>query len=315
MNNNQPLVSIAMTTYNGEKYLSQQIESILNQSFNDFELIICDDNSNDKTLTIIEDFQKKYTFIKLYKNKKRLGVVKNFEQAIKLAKCKYIALADQDDIWHNQKLEKLLNAASSYEKKTPLMVHSDLTMVDSSLNELHKSFFRFRGINLKNKKELNKIISHNGVMGCTILFNQALKEKMLPFPKDLDVHDYWIALVNEVFGTRLTIYDTLVKYRIHNTNTSNNQQKILKKRNFLSSIINNDKLPFINLKRDIILKEFLSRYDIDEDETKIIDTFIQYLDGNTNPFVLIFNLIKYNIIRENIRYRLKIFIKILQRRF
>ena len=103
-----PKVSIVLCSYNGEQYLSEQIESILDQSYKDFELIICDDQSSDNSFNIINDFAKKDARIKAHSNSNNLGYVKNFEKGISLAKGDYIALSDQDDVWALDKIEKLL---------------------------------------------------------------------------------------------------------------------------------------------------------------------------------------------------------------
>ena len=103
------MISIAMATYNGEKYLREQIDSILNQTIQDFELIVCDDCSTDTTWNILQDYQSQDRRIKCYRNEENLGFKKNFEKAIGLCTGEYIALSDQDDIWLPEHLEKLVN--------------------------------------------------------------------------------------------------------------------------------------------------------------------------------------------------------------
>jgi glycosyltransferase involved in cell wall biosynthesis len=102
------MISIAMCTYNGERFIKEQLDSILNQTYKNFELIITDDDSSDKTITIIKEYIKQDKRIKLYQNNSNLGFIKNFEKAISLCSGDYIVLADQDDIWKVNKLEIFL---------------------------------------------------------------------------------------------------------------------------------------------------------------------------------------------------------------
>ena len=104
------LVSVAMATYNGEKYLVEQLDSILTQTHPIYEIIIVDDGSSDKTLDILNSYQDKFGNIKVYPNSENLGVVKSFERAIMLTSGDYIALSDQDDVWSNDKIAKLVDA-------------------------------------------------------------------------------------------------------------------------------------------------------------------------------------------------------------
>lgn len=104
---NKPLISVALTTYNGEKYLSEQLESIINQDYKNFEIIISDDNSKDKTIEIINDYKNKYSNIIVNFNSENLGFKKNFEKAISLCNGEFIAFSDQDDIWTTNHLSIL----------------------------------------------------------------------------------------------------------------------------------------------------------------------------------------------------------------
>ena len=133
----QKLVSIAMCTYNGEKYIEEQIESILNQSYKNLEIIICDDNSTDNTTKLIESYIKVDSRIKIFRNKQNLGFIKNFEKAISLCNGEYIALSDQDDIWKLNKIELYLKKI-----KDNILIYSDLDMIDENGNLIGKNFAR-----------------------------------------------------------------------------------------------------------------------------------------------------------------------------
>jgi len=313
MHKNLPKISIAMTTYNGESFLKEQIESILKQTYQSFELIICDDKSSDSTFEILQQYSHKYTKIKVYQNKQQLGVVKNFEKVINLSTSPYIALSDQDDIWNPQKLEILLKEIKQLESqypKLPCMVHSDLSLINETKQLLHPSFFTFKHYKLKEEKDLTHILGPCGVMGNTLLMNQLLKDKILPFPSSTKVHDYWIALINEIFGKRKTILQPLVQYRIHQNNVSNSKSKLylLKYKKIISLF---KQLPFMNIKRDKLLHYLLEHYPINTQDKKIIQLFLLYLEKKGNPFLIYFYLIKFNFLKKNIPYRILIAIKIL----
>ncbi len=312
MSHSKPLLSIAMTTYNGEQFLRQQIDSILNQSYQDFELIICDDRSTDKTLNIIHTYMDRNPNIKLYKNAQRLGLVKNFEKAITLCNQNYIALADQDDIWEKNKLEILMSEIKQIEEadnNTPIMIHSDLRMINDENKTIKKSYFNFRSYTLTDTKNLSHILGPCGVMGNTILINRSLKKHILPFPDDLIVHDYWIALINEIYGIRVTIDQPLVNYRIHETNLSNSVHSL--KNSVLSTNIFNYNLPYMHIGREKLLRTLLNDHTIPNDDSELIKKFLIYLDFNTNKIVIFHTLLACNFVKKGFYYRLKLFFKIL----
>lgn len=315
MGNNSPSISIAMTTFNGEKFLHEQINSILNQSYQNFELIICDDKSSDSTIQIIQSYMMNHPNIKLYKNVKHLGSVKNFEKTISLCHTKYIALSDQDDIWDKNKLEILMHKMEQTEKidgNIPIMIHSDLRMINTENEIIEKSYFKFRGYTLTNNKNLGHILGPCGVMGNTILMNKSLKKHILPFPGDVIVHDYWIALINEIFGKRITINQTLVNYRIHEGNLSNATHKF--KKRFIPINLFNFRLPYMGIGREQLLRVLLLNYNIPKEDALVIKKFLIYLDFKTSKLSIFYTLIVFNFIKKGFYYRLKLFFKILLKR-
>ena len=137
------MISVALACYNGENFIYEQIQSIINQTITDLEIIICDDKSTDNTIDIIHNIKDKR--IKLYQNNIQLGVVKNFEKAISLCNGEYIALSDQDDVWVEKKLEKQLNQYIIEREKRPtgpLLLYHDLILVDKELEVLKDSFWK-----------------------------------------------------------------------------------------------------------------------------------------------------------------------------
>jgi capsular polysaccharide export protein len=309
--NNPPLISIAMATYNGGDFIKAQLDSIINQSYKNIQIIICDDGSSDKTIDILETYIKKYPFIELFLNKEKLGYAKNFEKAIRLSTASYIALCDQDDIWEKDKLETQLREIKKIESDDPslaIMVHSDLCMIDKNDKIFNDSYFEYRKYKLKKEKDLGHILGPCGVMGNTIMFNKALKEKALPFPIYIENHDYWISLINEIYGKRITLDRKLVKYRIHNSNTSNSCTKIKNKQTFLNLIklikSRDFYIPYIKTNRFQLLSYLLRNYDIPAYDKKVLIRFQEYLSNETSRFRKISNVIRYSFYKRDFLYRI-----------
>lgn len=204
-------VSVAMATYNGEKYIKEQIESILaNLEIND-ELIISDDGSTDNTINIIKSYKDNRIILL---NGPRKGVKKNFENAIRACKGKYVFLSDQDDVWECNKIDEVLKAFQ--ENDCTLVIH-DAEVVDDKLQTINESFFEYR----KCGAGILKNIYKNTYIGCCMAFDRNITENILPIPDDVEMHDQWIGVVNEIRYTKsLFLNKKLIKYRRHNNNTS-----------------------------------------------------------------------------------------------
>jgi len=305
-----PSCAILLATYNGELYLKKQLDSLFTQTYNHFTLYISDDASTDNTLKIIEEYMNCYDNIKLFCNKKPLGHVKNFEKLLSLCDEKYIAFCDQDDIWESDKLQIEIDAILKYENNAQAcLVHSDLSMIDSHEKKIYPSYFVYRNYLLKNKKDLGHILGPCGVMGNTIVMNKKLKELVLPFPDTLDVHDYWIAVNCELFGKRVTLPQQLVRYRIHNTNSSNTSDT-LKKINHINS--NGVNLPNLGTNRKYFLPKLLAK--ANDDDKKILKAYLEYLEFKKNRFNIYFNLLRYSLVKRGLLFRIKLFFKILRKR-
>lgn len=211
-------VDILMATYNGEKYLNEQLDSILNQSYSNFTLHISDDKSTDSTRTLLSEYEKKDKRIKLYFQEKNMGYIKNFEFLISKATADYIMLSDQDDVWLKNKVEHSLNKMIS--DKLDLVI-TDLLIVDRDLNIINNSYFRFAHMNLRTKLELGNYIFRNPAVGCTMMFSKALQKKILPFPNlkhPYYVHDWYIYIMAEAYGKVGYIDIPLIQYRQHGNN-------------------------------------------------------------------------------------------------
>ncbi len=205
-----------MAAYNGEKYIAEQIESILSQTVKDWRLIICDDCSQDATAEIIKKYRyKNKDRILLYENEKNSGSSKtNFFSLIKKSDADYIFTCDQDDIWKPDKLEKTLRAFE--DKSIPTLVHTDLTVVDENGKRLSDSMIRSQHIDVRRDK-LNQLIVQNIVTGCTMAINRSLAD-ILREPDVIPVHDWWIAATASIYGQIKFIDEPTMLYRQHDSN-------------------------------------------------------------------------------------------------
>lgn len=271
-----PLVTILMATYNGAKFVAEQLDSILAQSYPCIEVIIADDASSDKTMDVLRIYANKYPNVKVFSNKSRLGFVKNFERLLQHAEGRYFAFSDQDDIWDTEKISHLMREMVEKEKlcpDQPVMVHCDLAMVDEEGTLLFPSYARFRCYHYSKYKDIPTMISKGGVMGNTMLINAALRHMVLPFGAHVIHHDYWIPVVNEIVGHRISLSDPLVFYRIHSNNTSN-KKHLLSKRKPKNL---NELLPYRDNNRYEVLKEVLRRYKMSKEDKRSILIFLLYL--------------------------------------
>ncbi len=206
-----PKISVVMATYNGERFLHEQIDSILNQSLPPSELIIIDDCSKDGTLLILQDYATKHPIVKIFSNETNIGFVKNFEKGISLSSGNYIALSDQDDIWVEDKLEKLFEGIGN-----ALLIYSNSELVDEAGNSLHKKMS-----DIKNQIGFNSslmFVIGSWAPGHAFLFKRALAEKCIPFPS-LVAHDFWLAFIATCYGPVKYLAEPLVLYRQHSSNT------------------------------------------------------------------------------------------------
>jgi glycosyltransferase involved in cell wall biosynthesis len=206
-----PLVSVAMATYNGEKYISAQLESIINQTYSSLEIIITDDASSDNTIKIIKDFQKEYAFIQLFINDNNSGVTKTFEHSFKNCSGDFIAISDQDDIWESNKIEVLLNQINNEDA-----IYSNSLLVDKNGVSLNKEFKSL--MNLQSYYDGAPFLMGNCVPGHTILMRTAFVKKILPLPGEM-MFDRWISFCAAANNGIKYVDIALVKYRQHDSNT------------------------------------------------------------------------------------------------
>ena len=212
-------VDILLATYNGEKYIKEQIESILNQTYKNIQIIISDDCSKDGTRQILKEYEKNDK-IKVFYQEENLGYVKNFEFLLKQVESNLYMLSDQDDVWKKEKVEK---SVEKIENEKLDLVFGDLEVVDENLNTLYKSYNRYMHLIHKIKKyqkDYRLQYLYNCMTGCTIISRKNWIDKVLPFPTNSKymIHDYWLGLVIALNGKVVYIEEPYILYRQHGKN-------------------------------------------------------------------------------------------------
>lgn len=204
-------ISVALASFNGEKYIKEQLQSILTQLNDNDEVIISDDGSLDDTLSIVESINDKR--IKVVEGPK-MGVKQNFANAISYCNGKYIFLSDQDDIWEPSKVKKVLQTFS--ETDCLCVVHDNIVFDSDTGNILYDSFFKLRN----SKNGIIKNIIKNSYIGCCMAIRGDMKKYILPIPNNIEMHDQWIGIQCEKHGKVVFIKDKLIRYRRHGNNVS-----------------------------------------------------------------------------------------------
>ncbi|GAA5436424.1 glycosyltransferase [Deinococcus aquaticus] len=203
------MISVCIAMYNGDRFLRDQISSILLDLEKDDEIIVIDDCSSDSSLKILDSFQDDR--IKIYGNDRNIGVIKSFEKAIKLSTGHFIFLCDQDDIWIKGKREKMLDGLRYHQ-----LVVCNADIIDQNGHPTGDGFFKIRNSGSGFVKNLIK----NTYIGCCMAFRSELKEMIMPFPDKIPMHDQWIGLMSETKSPSLFIEDRLVGYRRHSGNVT-----------------------------------------------------------------------------------------------
>lgn len=208
----QPLISIAMATYNGEKYLKEQLDSIYAQTYKNVEVIVTDDGSTDYTIKILEQYAHSHG-LRYFVNKTNLGFVKNFEKAVSLCRGEYIALSDQDDVWLPEKLSTLLQTIDNKS-----LAFSDATLINENKKIIAQSFAHYSNNKPLEGKPFTRLLISNFVTGCTVLFKRELLNKAHPIPAGIAYHDWWYALIASLEHGISFCNVPLNLYRQHTTN-------------------------------------------------------------------------------------------------
>lgn len=277
-------IDILMATYNGEKYLSEQIDSIVGQTYQNWNLLIRDDNSSDGTLKILKKYEKLDRRIKILRdNRGNLGIVKNFEELLKNSKSELIMFSDQDDIWFENKLDMYLKIAEKLEF-SGFLIHSEAALFNKNHENISKgSFISKKAV----KKGLENVFFNYFVQGATILISKEIRDFVFPFPKEAYLHDRYIHLVSELFFERVFINQPLIYYRQHGNNqigAKNTLKQLLSKRYFD--------------KRDYWLIKFIyDKYNdfLTPNKKKMIEEYFKITDIKKNRFKRFLELRKSKI--------------------
>lgn len=211
-------VSVCMATYNGARYIREQLRSILDQLSNDDEIIISDDGSTDETLKIIANFNDPRIKVLHHVKSSRISenlshklVSSNFENALMYASGEYIFLSDQDDIWSNGRIISSLKYLSVYD-----LVYCNFSVIDEYGLLTRKYGFDHKPISKNFIYNIYKMPFY----GCCMAFKSNLLKYILPFPNNLILHDNWIGFLSMKYGKIFYLHEPLHKYRIHSSNTS-----------------------------------------------------------------------------------------------
>lgn len=223
---NPTTVAIVMGTYNGARFLEEQLASIVSQTYADWHLLIRDDGSTDETPTLLERAAATDSRIEVvHDTQGNLGPALNFSALCEIAKARgfaYLFFADQDDVWNSDKIARSLAALQAEEERAgsnlPLLVHSDLVVVDEHRRLIADSLMRYKHIHHVVTDPLRTLLVQNFVTGCSAACNRALLDVAAPVPPVAIMHDYWFALCAAAFGRLLYVSSSTAEYRQHSGN-------------------------------------------------------------------------------------------------
>ncbi len=236
---NKPLFAILLSTYNGEKYLPAQLDSLFQQTVQDFILVARDDGSSDDTNTILQDYAQRFPEkVHLVSgNDANLGACNSFAVLMEYVLANktelglqqaYMMFCDQDDLWRNDKLETQWQAMTQREQEAPgepVLVHSDLAVVSEDGKTIAESMARYQGLETE-RNRFHHVVLSNLVTGCTAFINEELVRRALPVAKGAMMHDWWLAMVATAFGSVCFMEQALVKYRQHGDNVIGAREKL-----------------------------------------------------------------------------------------
>ena len=297
---NPDKVIILLATYNGERYLKEQLNSLTTQSYKNIEIIALDDCSQDGTLKLLESNN-----LHLLKNENNMGAKKSFvkllQYALEYSDARYFMFCDQDDVWDEDKVEKSMSAFKDMEKEygnLPMLVHTDLEVVDENMKSLSSSFMKYQNIN-PFYNSFERLLMQNTITGCTMLINRELGKLGSSMPKEAMMHDWWIGLCASYFGKICFLEESTMKYRQHGLNEIGAKGFTLKY--IVDKFFESDnKLMDDNI---IQAKAFLDSFDnnIDKNSKKMLENFVHIKSKNylqKRMFLVKNGLFKHGFIRN-----------------
>lgn len=216
------MIEILVATYNGEKYISQQLDSLLNQTIEDYRILVRDDGSKDGTVDILKEYERKYPdkVVLIQDDLKGGSSAANFMALTSHATADYVCYCDQDDFWMPEKLEKSLIEMQILETRTgtgkPCLVFGDYEAVDENLNSMNYDSSKNQVAKLH--LEFNRLLVQNYVTGCLMMLNKPLYSLLGEYSDDIEMHDWWAALLASSLGGISHFDATIMKYRQHGGN-------------------------------------------------------------------------------------------------
>lgn len=273
----QELISIALCTYNGSKYIEQQVLSIVNQSYRNIEIVAVDDNSTDDTYSLLEKLKEQYHQLRVFRNGINLGFNKNFEKAISLCKGKYIAISDQDDVWLPEKLELLHQHI-----KDNWLIFSSSEWVDENLVSMNKTILS-PSFSMHNRT-FKSILFYNSVTGHTSLFSREFIDYFMPIPQQ-GYYDWWMGFVAMYHKKATCLNENLTLHRMHSTSVTSNAYS-------------EDKKQFkkdLTIEAEIQLEQFKRYKNLNPKDKKLIEKISAEYHKNFSFYLMWLMLVSYQV--------------------
>lgn len=289
-------ITILLATYNGERYLEAQLESLFKQKGWTGKILARDDGSSDRTVEILRKYPER---IEILPTIERLGVVGNFSKLLEYCREPYMMFCDQDDVWKDDKVQvtfdemKRLEAVHGLEM--PLLVHTDLVVVDGSLNEIAPSYWKYACLYPKKSLSLNRLLMQNVVTGCTVMVNQALAKAATPIPPQASMHDWWAALVASAIGKIGYVDQATILYRQHHKNTLGAQSFSLK-RGMLKLFSANPEIRAQKQQAYEQAEALKAHISLNVNEYELTQKFLSLRESN--PWNARLTLLRYHLLRQ-----------------
>lgn len=229
----KPEVEVLLATYNGERYLCEQMDSILGQTYPSLRILACDDGSSDRTAAILDESSIRFPErVSVLSNSMPTGHPKrNFRLLMKASTADYLCFSDQDDVWVPEKISLCMQAMKQLEERhgqtMPALVFTDLYVVNEQLQTLNTSYWKRSGVRPENIHHLPRLLSENAVTGCTAMINRSMRDLAIEMPEEAEMHDWWIALLAATFGISSIVPEATVLYRQHASNVIGSSEQDL----------------------------------------------------------------------------------------